>query len=131
MSEDMHIDRDEFQNHVKQEERDRLQLNERLAEGNLRMGQIEKDLRPLQALYHAVLGSTVIGAALIGLVLFIYQNDREAIKLMGEAVQKQGEAAQKQSLILERVVLKLDEVEKDTHKEFDRVEKRLDKVGKL
>lgn len=124
MKDPMHIDRDEFQNHVKQEELDRKMLNDRLAEGNNRMATIETDLRPLKNLYHAVVGASILGTALITLVLFIYQNDREVIKLVGEAVQKQG-------IVLERMMIRHEELEKDTQKEFLRIEKALEKSGKL
>lgn len=109
-----------FKEHVRQEEHFQHESNERLREGNERMARIEEDLRPLKNLYHAVIGASTLGVAFIGLVVYIYNADRDSIKALADSVQKQG-------VVLEKLIQSHNELEKDTVKEFQRIERILDK----
>jgi hypothetical protein len=120
----------EFELHAKNEEANQRITNDALHEGNIRMGNIERDiselatdLKPLLKLYHAVMGAAALGAMFIALLIFIYNQDRDAIKVLGESVQKH-------SIILEKMIARHEEFERDTQKEFGRIEKALEKAGR-
>lgn len=115
------ISRDVFAEHAKAEEAHQRIVSDALEEGNKRMEKIEEDLRPVKNLYHTVVGASMIGTALVGLLIFIYVNDRETIKTLSESVQRQG-------LVLEKMIQSHQELEKDTTKEFQRFEKTLEKL---
>lgn len=113
------MDMELFSEHIRQEEHFQHESNERLREGNERMARIEEDLRPLKNLYHAVVGASVLGTCLVALILFIYSNDRSTLQNLGEAVQRQG-------VVLEKLIAAHQELEKDTVKEFTRIEKTIE-----
>ena len=127
MSDD-YVRADVFTAHAKNEEINQKITNDALHEGNIRMGNIEgelkelaTDLKPLLKLYHAVMGATTLDAFFVGLLIFIYSNDRESIKKIGEAVQTQGMA-------LEKLIQKHEVFETDTTKEISRIERVLEKM---
>ena len=128
----------EFDEHAKNEETNQRVTNDALHEGNLRMGRIEgniaelaEDLKPLKAIYNAVIGAGGIGLMAIGLLLYIYTGDmgrvtedRQALKALSESVLRQGVA-------IEKLILKHEELERDTVKDLDRIHKQLEKAGKM
>jgi hypothetical protein len=103
-------------------------MTDALHEGNLRMEAIEgdirelsQDLKPLMKLYHAVVGASVLVVMLVSLVVFIYQGDRESNKALTDAVYKQG-------IVIEKLIASHQELEKDTTKEFQRMEKAMERL---
>ncbi len=104
---------------VKEEEREQADA-EKFERGEARMERIEEDLRPLNKMYWAVMGSTVVGTALIGLLIFIYQNDRSDVKAMQDAIYKQGTN-------IEKLIQSHQELEKDMRREFTRIDKEIDR----
>jgi sensor c-di-GMP phosphodiesterase-like protein len=94
--------------------------NDKFSAGEKRMEQIERDLRPLRSMYHAVIGSGGVAALLLATVLFIYNNDREQTKELQQAIYRQGVA-------IERLILSHAELERDYRRDIERVEKAVKK----
>ena len=63
--------------------------------GEERMDRIEKDLRPLNALYYAVLGSGGVAAMLLATLLYIYSSDKADFKSMQEVLYTQGKVLER------------------------------------
>ena len=125
-----YVSKEAFAAHAENEERNQKVTNDALHEGNIRMGNIEAnivelttDLKPLKALYHAVVGAGSVVAVLIALLVFIYNQDRDAIMKIADTISKHGVA-------IEKMIQSHAELEKDTTKEFQRIERALEKVGK-
>ena len=100
--------------HIECEER-------RWKEGEDRMNRIEQDLRPLNKIYHAMIGAGTVGGLLIAGLIFVYQEDRGTLRNMVDVVYKQGTA-------LEKLLARHEELERDTAKEFQRVEKAIERL---
>lgn len=128
----------EFSEHAKNEEQNQKVTNDALHEGNVRMGNIEEhiselasDLKPLKALYNAVIGASVLGTFSLGLLLYIYTGAQERIAEDRVIVRSLADSVQKHTILIEKMVQKHEELERDTRRELDRIEKTLDKVGRL
>ncbi len=126
-----YVSKEQFAQHTKNEEANQHVTNDALHEGNIRMGNIEmdlkelaQDLKPLLRLYHAFLGASAVMFLVATLLVFIYQADRKLVIDLADAVQKQG-------LVIERLITKHEEFRQDTAKELGRHEKALEKAGKL
>lgn len=119
--------KDEFAAHAHAEEENQKMVGKALEEGNKRMAAIETDLKPLLKLYHAVLGAGTV-LFLVGiLAAYIYQGDRETAAQQTRAMQTISENVAKQGTVLEKLILRHEELERDTVKEFGRIEKQLEK----
>lgn len=137
MSED-YVSKEAFAAHAQNEEHNQRVTNDALHEGNIRMGSIESnlnelaaDLKPLKALYNAVIGATALGVFTLMLLGYIYtgaqarvEEDRAEIKSLVKSVHSH-------TVIIEKMVQSHEELERDVTKEFGRIEKQLDKQGKL
>lgn len=110
-----------FKEHVRIEEHLHIENNVRLQEGNERMARIEEDLRPLKNLYHAVIGAATVGGLLIGILIYVYQEDRATLKLLGEVLQRQGTT-------MEKLIQSHQNLERETEREFARWEKVLERL---
>jgi hypothetical protein len=121
------VTKDEFEAHAHAEEANQRMVSEALSEGNKRMAAIETDLKPLLKLYHAVLGAGAVLGFVAILLTFIYQGDREQAAATSQAVKTVTEAVAKQGVVLEKLILRHEELEKDTDKAIERIEKKMEK----
>ncbi len=103
----------ELRDHIKNEE-------ERLKKGEERMERIEQELRPIAKLYNAFVGASAVLTLLIGVLLWVYLQDRDQMKQQGDAIQKQG-------FVIEKLILKHEELEKDLKKDISRLDRELEK----
>lgn len=103
-----------------EEEREKAQ-EAKFVIGERRMDAIEKDLRPLRALYYAVAGSGVVAAMLLSALLYIYGADKADLKEMQQAIYKQG-------TVMEKMIQAHQELEKDFRRESDRLERGQEKI---
>lgn len=121
------VTKEEFADHARREEANQHMMSEALEEGNKRMAAIENDLKPLLKLYHAVLGAGTV-LFLVGiLATYIYQGDREQAAQQTKAMQIISENVAKQGTVIEKLILRHEELEKDTGKSIDRIEKQLER----
>ena len=106
--------------HIAEEEERLLLEAERRKVGDERMDRIEQDLRPLNRLYWAVMGSGGVGAMLLAVLLFIYSDDRDTQKMMQDLLYKQGVA-------IEKLIQAQGTLESDLRREIGRVEAEQDR----
>lgn len=93
--------------------------NKKFDEGEKRMARIEEDLRPLKAMYYAVLGCGGVGTFLLMTLLYIYQTDKNDSKQMQEAIYKIATTT-------EKLVVSHQELEKDYRRDIGRIEKEIE-----
>ena len=101
-------------NHMQQEE-------DRFASGDYRMDRIEEDLKPIKKLYNATIGASMVGALLLGTLLYIYHDDKGSLMAMQDAIYKQG-------IAIERLILSHSELEKDVRNDVARMERNIDRL---
>ncbi len=94
------------------------------------IGRIDSDLRPIKNLYHAVVGAAGVGAAIFGLMLYIYSEDKTQQKGMHESLKSAVAVLNQHSIALEKLLQSHQELEKDTVKEFQRIEKTIENLHK-
>lgn len=129
------VSKEDFSLHAQSEEVNQRVMNDALHEGNLRMGSIEasvgdlsNDMKPLKALYNAVVGASAIGTIAVALLLYIYTGAQDRLAEDRSNIKSLAESVQKHTVILEKVVMSHQELEKDTTKEFQRIEKVLERL---
>jgi hypothetical protein len=93
-----------------------------------RMERIEADLRPLRAMYYAVIGAGGVASMLLATLLYIYTADKGAITEMQMSIRQAQEAIIKQGGAMEKLLLMHQELERDVRRDVERVEKSIERV---
>lgn len=102
-------------NHLALEEAREKSDHEKFERGEARMDKIEQDLRPLNKMFWAVIGSAGVGVALLATVLWIYNNDREQASQMQHVLYEQGAA-------IKMLLQSHAELERDYRRDIQRLE---------
>jgi PHD/YefM family antitoxin component YafN of YafNO toxin-antitoxin module len=113
-------EKERLMRHLTLEEERERHSTEKLDAGERRMERIEEDLRPLKALYYAVLGSGTVAGLLLTSLLYIYQADKADFKSMQEVLYKQG-------TVLEKLLQSHANLEGSVSKLDQRLEKEIDR----
>ena len=132
-----YVSKEDFSIHAHNEEQNQRVTNDALHEGNLRMGNIEEniselssDMKPLKALYNAVLGASAIGTVAVALLIYIYTGAQDRLAEDRATIKSLAQSVHAHTVIIERMVQSHQELEKDSAKEFQRIEKILERVAR-
>jgi hypothetical protein len=97
---------------------------------SIRMQVIEGDLAPLKKMYWAVVGSGAVGVLLLAVLVYVYQSDRGAAKDMAQAQAEMVKSLHIQGTAIEKLLISHQELEKDYRRDYERVEKQLEKLSR-